>query len=146
MDTFLRWVGAKRAASLKAEGRDSLRFLTDEEVAAGLTLNEGTTKNAVTGVATSRAELFEEAHRNLNRVQGSVLDIAEKTGVISKKMRDQWEGQFYVPFYRVMEGKEGHNGPMTVDKMVNLDPIKRLEEVTVGWVTCYRTPCSTSIT
>ena len=128
LDTFLRWVGAKRAAQLKTEGRDALRFLSDEEIAAGLTLNQGSTKNAVTEQTISREELFDSVHIDLKSVQNSVLDIAEETGVVSSKMREEWEDKFYVPFYRVIdEDQSGNNGPKTMDKMVNLEAFKRLE-------------------
>ena len=128
LDTFLRWVGAKRAAQLKTEGRDALRFLTDEEITAGLTLNQGQTLNTVTGVNMSREQLFNEVHADLKAVQNSVLDIAVQTGAISEQMRTEWDDKFYVPFYRVIEeDRSGNNGPKTIDKMVNLEAFRRLE-------------------
>ena len=128
LDTFLRWVGAKRAAQLKTEGRDALRFLTDEEITAGLTLNQGQTLNTVTGVNMSREQLFNDVHADLKAVQNSVLDIAVQTGAISQQMRSEWDEKFYVPFYRVIEeDRSGNNGPKTIDKMVNLEAFRRLE-------------------
>ena len=128
LDTFLRWVGAKRAAQLKAEGRDALRFLTDDEIAVGLTLNEGRARDAITGKSITRKQLFDDVYAEFNDVQNSVLDIAEQAGVISAKTRLDWENKFYVPFYRVIEeDQSGRNGPKTLDKLVNIDAFYRLK-------------------
>ena len=52
----------------------------------------------------SRAAAYDAAQSILKAFNKSVLDIAEQSGLIDAADRVIWEREFYVPFYREMEG------------------------------------------
>lgn len=51
-----------------------------------------------------RAAAYAEANETLQAFNKSVMDIAEQSGLIDGAARSIWEREFYVPFYREMEG------------------------------------------
>jgi GNAT superfamily N-acetyltransferase len=117
-DRFFSWLAGKRAAQLKKEGRENL--FTDQDISALATLNQGTMKDG-----SSREAAYLRAQKDVAELNKSVLDIAEKSGLIDAESRKVWQSDFYVPFYRVME--EGITGPSVKSGLVNQKSIKKLK-------------------
>jgi hypothetical protein len=65
------------------------------------------------------------ALKDWNAYSKSILDVAEKSGLINGEGRKAWEHDFYVPFYREAErsGPEGGN----ISGMVNKQAFKKLK-------------------
>lgn len=117
-DRFFSWLAGRRAEQLKKEGRENL--FTDDDISALSTLNQGTMKDG-----TSREAAYLRAQKDVAELNKSVLDIAEKSGLIDAESRKVWQSDFYVPFYRVME--EGVTGPSVKSGLVNQKTIKKLK-------------------
>lgn len=86
------------------------RLFTEDEVAAGRTLNTGATE-----AGKARTVLYGQVHAEFQQYRDDVLAIAEQAGIINGENRAMWRDEFYVPFYRVMEddadrGRSGGNG------------------------------------
>ena len=101
-------MAANRAEKLMGEGRENL--FTPAEIAAGKTLNTGSTEGGKV-----RPALYSQVHAEFQQYRDDVLAIAEQTGIINSDNRAMWRDEFYVPFYRVMEddadrGRSGGNG------------------------------------
>ena len=118
-DRFFAWIAGNRASKLKAQGRENL--FTDSDISALKSLNQGKMQDGK-----SRAILYEAVRAQFNGYSKSVLDIAEKSGIINREDRSVWESDFYVPFYRVMED-EGIKGPKNVSGLVNQYAFKKLK-------------------
>ena len=108
VERFFAWVAANRAEKLMVEGRENL--FTPAEIAAGKTLNTGTTEGGKV-----RPALYSQVHAEFQQYRDDVLAIAEQAGIINSENRAMWRDEFYVPFYRVMEddadrGRSGGNG------------------------------------
>ncbi len=95
-DRFLWWMAANRAAELKTEDREQL--FSDEDIATGKTLNQGSMPDG-----TSRETLYRSVLAEYRRINSNVLDIAMESGIIDNASRELWDKAFYVPFYRAME-------------------------------------------
>lgn len=117
-DRFFSWMAGRRAEQLKKEGRENL--FTNEDISALSTLNQGTMKDGQ-----SREAVYLKAQKDVAELNKSVLDIAEKSGLIDPESRKVWASDFYVPFYRVME--EGVTGPSIKSGLVNQKSIKQLK-------------------
>lgn len=117
-DRFFSWMAGRRAEQLKKEGRENL--FTNEDISALSTLNQGQMKDG-----TSREAAYLRAQKDVAELNKSVLDIAEKSGLIDGESRKVWASDFYVPFYRVME--EGVTGPSIKSGLVNQKSIKKLK-------------------
>lgn len=117
-DRFFSWLAGRRAEQLKKEGRENL--FTDDDISALSTLNQGTMKDG-----TSREATYLRAQKDVAELNKSVLDIAEKSGLIDAESRKVWQSDFYVPFYRVME--EGVAGPSIKSGLVNQKTVKKLK-------------------
>lgn len=117
-DRFFSWLAGRRAEQLKKEGRENL--FTDDDISALATLNQGQMKDG-----TSREAVYLRAQKDVAELNKSVLDIAEKSGLIDSESRKVWQSDFYVPFYRVME--EGVTGPSVKSGLVNQKTIKKLK-------------------
>lgn len=96
-DLFLAWLAGNRAEALKADGRE--RLFSDDEITALKDLSLGRMADGRV-----RSKVYEETRRAFNRYQKAVLDIAEQAGILDPEHRKLWAHDFYVPFYRVMEG------------------------------------------
>jgi len=108
VERFFAWVAANRAEKLMGEGRENL--FTPAEIAAGKTLNTGTTEGGKV-----RPALYSQVFGEFQQYRDDVLAIAEQAGIINSENRAMWRDEFYVPFYRVMEddadrGRSGGNG------------------------------------
>jgi hypothetical protein len=98
-ERFFAWIVGNRAERLKAEDRE--HNFTDADITALKALSQGQMKDG-----RSRAQAFDVAKAALDRYNKSVLDVAEKAGLIDGGARSSWEKDFYVPFYRLMEGED----------------------------------------
>jgi hypothetical protein len=117
-DRFFSWMAGRRAEQLKKEGRENL--FTNDDISALSSLNQGQMKDG-----TSREAAYLRAQKDVSELNKSVLDIAEKSGLIDAESRKVWASDFYVPFYRVME--EGITGPSVKSGLVNQKSIKKLK-------------------
>lgn len=117
-DRFFSWLAGKRAAQLKKEGRENL--FSDTDLSALATLNSGTMKDG-----SSREAAYLRAQKDVAELNKSVLDIAEKSGLIDAESRKVWQSDYYVPFFRVME--EGITGPSIKSGLVNQKTVKKLK-------------------
>jgi len=86
LNHWLMWMAGHRAENLMAEGRENL--FTPDEIEAMKGLNLGKEKQ------------FEDARQQWKALNKAVLDLAQEAGLIEPGIRDQWESEWYVPFYR----------------------------------------------
>lgn len=120
VDRFFNWMIANRAEELAAEGREN--WLSDEDIAAGKTMNQGETEEGV-----ARDELYETVRDEFMALQNHVVDIAQELGVINNEERDTWNEEFYIPFYRVLDGDSEARGPKMLDGLTSQTAYKRLK-------------------
>ncbi|MFV8456063.1 LPD38 domain-containing protein [Vibrio owensii] len=97
------------------------RFLTEEDIEVGLTLNQ-----LVRSDGTSREALFDKVFKAFNQYRGDILKIAEQNGIITSENREMWTDQFYVPFYRVL-GDSDQVGMYPSAGLSRQDVIKKLK-------------------
>ena len=117
---FLQWVAAKRAIELEKpteefpKGREN--FLTREKRKA---IFENT------WAANDKHALA--LNKQFKAFNSNILDIAEQAGVISAEGRAQWEQEFYIPFYRMI------NDEATIpDELILASPSKIRRHITSG--------------
>jgi hypothetical protein len=115
---FFAWIAGNRAEQLKRDGKENL--LTADDISALKDSNQGNMPDG-----SSRAMLYARVHREFQAYSKSVLDVAEKAGIINGPDRAIWERDFYVPFYRITED-EGYSGPKNVSGVVNQYAFKKL--------------------
>lgn len=118
-DRFLWWVAAQRAELLKAQGRENL--FTDDDISNLRSLGDGDFADG-----SSRAPVYAAALQQLNAFNDSVLKVAEDSGLIDSEARELFQGQPYVPFYRVMDDEE-FAGPRFSSGLVNQRAYKKLK-------------------
>jgi len=106
LNRFWQWIIAHRSERLLSEGRE--RLFTPAEIAAGKQLNEG----QMAGGA-SRNAVYRKAFARYVEIQKSVLDVAQQAGLFDAQQRAQWEHDFYLPYYRVIEDEGVVRGPST---------------------------------
>ena len=104
LNRFWQWIIAKRSNRLMREGRE--RLFTPQEIASGLTLNSGTMADG-----NDRNAVYRRAFSRYVEIQKSVLDVAEQSGLFNATQRAQWEHDFYLPYYRVIEDEGELRGP-----------------------------------
>ena len=101
------------AADAKSKGQDLAgvsreNLMSEEDIKNLLDLAKGdlnfdyTLPNGQT--TRDRATAFAAANKIFSEFNKSVLDMAEESGLIDGDARAVWERDFYVPFYRDMEG------------------------------------------
>ncbi|KCV32038.1 hypothetical protein L490_5225, partial [Bordetella bronchiseptica 00-P-2796] len=112
-----KWPGAK------AEAASRERLFTAEDIEVGKGLARGKMADG-----RNRAQVYADALADFNKLQRSVLDVAEGAGLIDSGSRKLWESEFYVPFYRVMEDdNSGAMGPGQIGGLVGQQAYKRLK-------------------
>lgn len=112
-----KWPGAK------AEAASRERLFTAEDIEVGKGLARGKMADG-----RNRAQVYADALAGFNKLQRSVLDVAEGAGLIDSGSRKLWESEFYVPFYRVMEDdNSGAMGPGQIGGLVGQQAYKRLK-------------------
>lgn len=104
MNRFWQWIIANRSERLMREGRE--RLFTPAEISASKRLNEGTMADGK-----DRSQVYQKAFNRYVEIQKSVLDVAQQAGLFDAKQRAQWEHDFYLPFYRVIENEGETRGP-----------------------------------
>lgn len=119
-DRWAAWVVANRAERLLKEGRE--HNLTPEQIAQLKTLNHGQMADGH-----DRAKVYDEARKKLDEWNKAVVDIAERAGLIDPENRKWWEKDFYIPFYRLMEGEDMTTGPTKTAGIVNQYAFKALK-------------------
>ncbi len=119
-DLFFAWMAGNRAEALKAEGRE--RLFDDNDIAAMKQLGLGKMADG-----RPRAGIYAAAQRAFNGYQKHVLDIAEQAGILDPEARKQWTHDFYVPFYRVMEGEKAVSPGAAVTGLVRQKAFERLK-------------------
>ena len=106
---FLYWIAGNRAERLTAEDREHLFTQADinaaKSLATGATDFDYTLSNGT--VTRKRALIFQDALKKFNDFSKNALDMAEQSGLIDGASRQYWEHEFYVPFYRVADEKDG---------------------------------------
>lgn len=118
-DRFFMWLAGNRADRLMQEGKENL--FTADEIAAMKALNGGTTADGKPRIAA-----FKKALDEFNLYSKSVLDVAEKAGLIDGESRKLWEHDFYVPFYRMSQENE-ISGPVKIKGLVRQKAFERLK-------------------
>lgn len=105
LEDFMFWVASNRAETLSLQDREHL--FTQEDIDAGKSLADGDLEFdylLANGATTrDRRAAYEDALKKFNEFNKNVLDIAEQSGLVDGESRQFWEGEFYVPFYRVSE-------------------------------------------
>ncbi|MED5607771.1 LPD38 domain-containing protein [Pseudomonas sp. JH-2] len=119
-DLFFAWMAGHRAERLAAEGRENL--FTAENIRELKRLNQGTMEGGG-----SRTLAYAQAQKEFAAYQRSVLDVAEKAGLIDPGARKLWENEFYVPFYRVMEEGDGTAGPGQIGGLTGQRAFQKLK-------------------
>ena len=128
VDNFLAWVAMNRADTLMKEGRE--KHFTEQQIREGMKLNRGRMEDG-----RNRATAYMRAMRGLSTIQKSMLDMAEKAGVIDPELRKTLQTDFYVPFYREFDHKDKENirGPSPTYDFVNMkNTIKKLQGSELG--------------
>lgn len=105
LEDFMFWVASNRAETLSLQDREHL--FTQEDIDAGKSLADGDLEFDYLlpngAVTRDRRAAYEDSLKKFNEFNKNVLDIAEQSGLIDGESRQFWEGEFYVPFYRVSE-------------------------------------------
>lgn len=104
LNRFWQWIIAHRSNRLMQEGRE--RLFTPQEIAAGMRLNEGQMQGGHV-----RNDVYRKAFARYVEIQKSVLDVAEQAGLFNAAQRAQWEHDFYLPYYRVIDNEGELRGP-----------------------------------
>jgi len=128
VDNFLAWVAMNRADTLMKEGRE--KHFTEQQIREGMKLNRGRMEDG-----RNRATVYMRAMRGLSTIQKSMLDMAERAGVIDPELRKTLQTDFYVPFYREFDHKDKENirGPSPTYDFVNMkNTIKKLQGSELG--------------
>ncbi|MER2529165.1 MAG: LPD38 domain-containing protein, partial [Candidatus Competibacter denitrificans] len=120
MNRFWQWIIANRAERLKSEGREHL--FTDAEIATGKQLDQGQMADGA-----SRAQVYRRTLGRYRVIQRSILDIAQQAGLFTLHQRQQWEHDFYLPFYRVIEDEGEVRGPTAGGKLVRQKAFEKLK-------------------
>ena len=117
---FFAWLAANRAEQNMQAGKE--RFFSQEDIEAGINLNQGTMRNADTGKKESREKIYKNIKRDFQRYNDSIINIGRSFGVFGKKA-EEWETEFYVPFWREIERKVGDTrgvkGPVVFKELVD---------------------------
>lgn len=120
VEKFFGWIAANRAEKLANEGRENL--FTAEDIAAGKKLNQGSLHDG-----RDRSEVYDQVFVEFQQHRDDVLAIAEKAGIITAENREMWANEFYVPFYRVMEGDDSVQGAKTMAGLSRQQAYKKLK-------------------
>lgn len=92
------------------EDISAIKTLSDGDLKFDFKLQHGPKAGQTTRV---RAEMFADSLETFNEFNRNVMDMAEQSGLIDGEARKMWEGEFYVPFYRVMADNAVTGGGMS---------------------------------
>lgn len=127
VDRFFSWIAGNRADQLAKEDREHL--FGDADIAQLKQLNRKLheSDNFPNGAdAKGRVLTYAKVLHDYNEFSKSILDIAEKNGIINGDSRKLWEKQFYVPFFRETEDQRV-TAPGNLSGMVNQYAFKKLK-------------------
>jgi hypothetical protein len=100
-DAFFKRLTAKSAQEMVDKGRTKLYGKNiDDQARIDQDLAE------TEDLFQENEELWTAEEARLKEINKAILDFAEQTSVISKKQRESWERDNYIPFYRIMEDWE----------------------------------------
>jgi len=115
-EDLLTWAAVKRAEVLDSQDRENW-------------LTENARKEIMETIPDKPASggTWEELNSKFQEYNKNILDYAEASGLIDGEARKEWEQDFYVPFYRLIEdGSQAFlQGPMQSKKHISAG-IKRL--------------------
>ncbi|HHQ4757362.1 TPA: LPD38 domain-containing protein [Aeromonas hydrophila] len=86
LHNWLGWMAGHRAELLMEQGRENL--LSEQDIAA------------LKGLGKGKEAKFMEAKARWNRLNASTLDLAQEAGLFTKEARDEFESEWYIPFFR----------------------------------------------
>ncbi|MDL5383422.1 hypothetical protein QSI17_04920 [Aeromonas hydrophila] len=86
LHNWLGWMAGHRAEILMGQGRENL--LSEQDIAALKELGNG------------KEAKFMEAKERWNRLNTATLDLAQEAGLFTKEARDEFENEWYIPFFR----------------------------------------------
>lgn len=92
LDDFLGWMVGERANRLMQEGREN--NFTQDEI------------DALRSLAGNRVAEFRQVRNEFAEFKRSILDVAEKSGLIDGSTRPMWDNLDWIPFYRTMDDAE----------------------------------------
>ena len=104
---FFAWIAYNRANKLSKEGREN-RFDADD-IKKGLKFNEGDMKDASTGAMLKRSVVYEGVRKDVMDMNKSIIDFGIKMGLLQETAAKNFEQDFYVPFYRIIEEEIGNS-------------------------------------
>ena len=117
LNDWLAWMGGNRADVLMKEGREN--NLSQSEINELMKLNEG------------REDLFNKVKNEYNAINAATLDLAEGAGLVSKDVRNKFDSDWYVPFFRQEETNDigevisgGFNPSGIANQSGNLNKLK----------------------
>ena len=112
-----------RMSTLKKKAEVQEQFLSDTDLQALMTLNEGTMPDGK-----SRFEVYNQARKDFEVLHNGVVDVAVKAHLVNAEEAAMWKEEgFYVPFYREFEGESATSGPRSASQLVRQDAYKRLK-------------------
>lgn len=86
LHNWLGWMAGHRAELLMEQGRENL--LSEQDIAA------------LKGLGKGKEAKFMEAKARWNRLNAATLDLAQEAGLFTKEARDEFESEWYIPFFR----------------------------------------------
>ncbi|WP_421279895.1 LPD38 domain-containing protein [Aeromonas taiwanensis] len=89
LHNWLGWMAGHRAEILMGQGRENL--LSEQDIAA------------LKGLGKGKEAKFNEAKARWNRLNAATLDLAQEAGLFTKEARDEFESEWYIPFFRESE-------------------------------------------
>jgi hypothetical protein len=92
LNDWLAWMAGNRANKLMEEGREN--NLTQSEIDELIQLNAG------------REGLFNRIKDEYNQINTATLDLAQEAGLVSPEIRNNFESEYYVPFFRDVENED----------------------------------------
>lgn len=120
-ERFISWMVGNRAERLAGEGREN--NFSPEHITALKRLDLGRMEDG-----TLRAQRYRDIQKRFDAMNRSVMDIAEKAGLVNREARKEWEHEFYIPFYRLLEDDGKGNPPPVLTKgLVNQYAFKFLK-------------------
>lgn len=120
IDYFFMWMAGNRSEKLAAEGKENL--FDDNQIKELKSLNQGTMKDG-----RDREEVYQQTFEEFNLFKKSILDVARKSGLINAESTADWDKEFYVPFYRVLEDTGDVRGPSVATGLVKQKAFKKLK-------------------
>ena len=119
---WFAWLAANRADQNRRTDVGE-RWFTDKDIDIGMTLNNGTLKNAVTGKREKREKVYKNLRREFQEYNDSIIKIGKQFGIFGSEA-DRWRTDFYVPFWREVERQigdtRGLRGPVNYKELVDI--------------------------